>query len=83
MFTTLEARASYVSSCTSSLGARVPHVSYVNLLMAEVSHAWCINILGLDYDRALYYVPFIIHLRASESSVSRINKHYIKGTGPG
>ena len=30
----------------------------------------------LDYHRSLY-VSFIIHLRASESSVSRITYHYI------
>ena len=34
---------------------RVPHVSYVNILMARVLHASFINLLGAE----LSYVPYI------------------------
>ena len=46
MFNPLEARVYYVSSCANSLGARVPHVSYVNLLMARSLYVSFINHLG-------------------------------------
>ena len=82
----LEARVSYVSSCTNSLEDRLSHVSYVNLLDARVSHASCINLLwaGLSYVSYLnlliatvLYISFVNPLEASESSVSRIIYHDI------
>ena len=50
----LESRVSHVSSCNNSPGARVSHVSYVNLLMARVPHASCINFLGAGFLYVFY-----------------------------
>ena len=56
IFNLLEAGVSYVSSCTNSLGARVPHVSYVNVLMTGVSHASCIHSLGAGLSQIIIYL---------------------------
>ena len=50
-FDPMKAGVSYVSSCTTcnTQGARVPHVSYVNLLVATVSHALCINLMWASH----------------------------------
>ena len=89
-FNLLEARVSYVLWCTNPLGARVPHISYVNLLIARVSHAIYINLLCARLSYVSYfniliarvvYVSFINPLVAIKSSVSRINYHYINLSG--
>ena len=59
-FKPLVARVSYVSSSTNSLGAGIPHVSYVNLLMAGISHTSCMYILAARLSQiiiCLFYHP--------------------------
>ena len=54
-FNLLEARVSYVSSCTSSVWARVPHVSYVYLVLAIVLYVINPLTAGAAYIRVFIF----------------------------